>query len=106
MKKLFEKAISNIEELVQLRMKQLALLNQLDRSKEATPINFKLKYYKIWINLLKDCIKKNTEIKTKEDIISLKLTKSLESNLTELTLVGNELTLIVSKSGYVYKDED
>jgi hypothetical protein len=33
-------------------------------------------------------------------------TNSEESNLTELTLVGNELTLIVSKSGYVYKDED
>jgi hypothetical protein len=33
-------------------------------------------------------------------------TNSEESDLTELTLVGNELTLIVSKSGYVYKDED
>ena len=88
MKKLFEKAISNIEELLQLRTKQITLLNQLERSKDATPINFKIKYYKIWINLLKDCIKKNTEIKTKEDILNLKLTKSLENNLTELFETG------------------
>jgi DNA polymerase/3'-5' exonuclease PolX len=88
MKKLFEKAIVNIEELLQLRTKQIALLTQLERSKDATPINFKIKYYKIWINLLKDCIKKNTEIKTKEDILSLKLTKSLENNLTELFETG------------------
>jgi|688.fasta_scaffold430358_1 hypothetical protein len=33
-------------------------------------------------------------------------TNNEDSDVTELTLVGNELTLIVSKSGYVYKDED
>ena len=32
--------------------------------------------------------------------------ESDESEITELTLVGNELTLVVSKSGYTYKDED
>lgn len=93
MKKLFEKAITNIEELLQLRSKQIALLNQLERSKEASTINFKIKYYKIWINLLNDCIKKNIEIKTKEDIINLKstikITKSLESNLIELFESGD-----------------
>jgi DNA polymerase/3'-5' exonuclease PolX len=88
MKKLFENAISNIEELMQLRSKQLALLTQLERSKEASPISFKLKYYKIWINLLKDCIKKNVEIKIKDDINALKLTKSLEQNLVELFETG------------------
>lgn len=93
MKKLFEKAITNIEELLQLRSKQIALLNQLERSKEASAINFKIKYYKIWINLLNDCIKKNIEIKTKEDIINLKstikITKSLEANLIELFESGD-----------------
>jgi hypothetical protein len=93
MKKLFEKAITNIEELLQLRSKQIALLNQLERSKEASAINFKIKYYKIWINLLNDCIKKNIEIKTKEDIINLKstikITKSLEANLIELFETGD-----------------
>jgi DNA polymerase beta len=88
MKKLFENAISNIEELMQLRGKQLSLLTQLERSKEASPISFKLKYYKIWINLLKDCIKKKVEIKTKDDIHLLKLTKSLEQNLVELFETG------------------
>jgi len=92
MKKLFEKAISDIKELLQLRSKQITLLNQLDRSKEASAINFKIKYYNIWINLLNDCIKKNIEIKTKEDIINLKstikLTKSLEANLIELFETG------------------
>jgi len=64
----------------------------LERSKEASTINFKIKYYKIWINLLNDCIKKDIEIKTKEDIINLKsrikITKSLEANLIELFETG------------------
>jgi hypothetical protein len=92
MKKLFEKAKSDIQELLQLRSKQIVLLNQLERSKEASTINFKIKYYKIWINLLNDCIKKDIEIKTKEDIINLKstikITKSLEANLIELFETG------------------
>ena len=88
MKKLFETAITNIEELLHLRSKQLELLTLLGRNKEASPINFKLKYYKIWINLLKDCIKKHIEIKTKDDIQGLKLTKSLENNLIELLETG------------------
>lgn len=102
MKKLFENAITNIEELLQLRMKQLSLLGQVDalyqgdvegytqsfRKKEISAINFKLRYYKIWINLLKDCIKKNIEIKNKDNILELKLTKSLENNLIELYETG------------------
>jgi DNA polymerase/3'-5' exonuclease PolX/predicted flap endonuclease-1-like 5' DNA nuclease len=88
MKKLFENAITNIEELIKLRSKQLLLLTQLERSKEASSISFKLKYYKIWINLLKDCIKKNIEIKDKNDINTLKLTKSLGQNLVELFETG------------------
>lgn len=93
MKKLFEKAINDIETLLQLRSKQIILLNQLERSKEASIINFKIKFYKIWINLLNDCIKKNIEIKTKEDIINLKstikITKSLEAHLLELFETGD-----------------
>lgn len=33
-------------------------------------------------------------------------TNNEDSEVNELTLVGNELTLIVSKSGYTYRDED
>ena len=58
MKKLFEQSINNIETLLQLRIKQIALLNKLENSKDAQVINFKIKYYKIWIILLNDCIKK------------------------------------------------
>jgi predicted flap endonuclease-1-like 5' DNA nuclease len=84
MKQLFESAISNIEELLLVRTRQIELLTLADRSKEATAIQFKIKHYKIWINLLRACINKGIEIKGKEDILALKLTKSLEHNLTEL----------------------
>jgi DNA polymerase/3'-5' exonuclease PolX/predicted flap endonuclease-1-like 5' DNA nuclease len=88
MKQLFESAISNIEELLLVRTRHIELLTLVDKSKDATAIQFKIKYYKIWINLLRTCINKCVEIKTKEDIQALKLTKSLEHNLTELFETG------------------
>jgi DNA polymerase/3'-5' exonuclease PolX len=84
MRQLFENAIKNIEELLLIRGKQIELLTELDKSKEAMTCQFKIKSYKIWINLLRGCINKGIEIKSKEDIQTLKLTKSLEHNLIEL----------------------
>lgn len=88
MKKLFENAISKIEELSKLRERQILLLNNLQRTKEITALNFKIKYYTKWVELLKVCIEKEIMIETKEDIIDLKLTKSLENNLIELFETG------------------
>ena len=84
MRQLFENAIKNIEELLIIRGKQIEILTELEKSKEATTYQFKIKSYRIWINLLRGCINKGIEIKKKEDIQSLKLTKSLEHNLNEL----------------------
>lgn len=84
MRQLFDDAIRNIEELLAIRGKQIEILTELEKSKEATTLQFKIKSYRIWINLLRGCINKGVEIKIKEDIQALKLTKSLEHNLIEL----------------------
>ncbi len=88
MRQLFENAIKNIEELLIIRGKQIDILKELEKSKEITTLQFKIKSYRIWINLLHGCINKGIEIKKKEDIQSLKLTKSLEHNLLELFETG------------------
>ena len=84
MRQLFENAIKNIEELLVIRGKQIDILIDLEKTKESTTLQFKIKSYRIWINLLRGCINKGIEIKKKEDIQALKLTKSLEQNLIEL----------------------
>ena len=84
MRQLFENAIKNIEELLIIRGKQIDILIDLEKTKESTTLQFKIKSYRIWINLLRGCINKGIEIKKKEDIQALKLTKSLEQNLIEL----------------------
>jgi DNA polymerase/3'-5' exonuclease PolX len=84
MRQLFENAIKNIEELLIIRGKQIDILIDLEKTKESTTLQFKIKSYRIWINLLSGCINKGIEIKKKEDIQALKLTKSLEQNLIEL----------------------
>lgn len=89
MRQLFENAIKNIEELLIIRAKQIEILTELEKTKEATTFQFKIKSYKIWINLLRGCINKGVEIKNKEDIQALKLTKSLENNLIELFETSN-----------------
>jgi DNA polymerase/3'-5' exonuclease PolX len=89
MKKLFDDAIKNIEELLLIRGKQIEILTELDKSKELTTLQFKIKSYRIWINLLRGCINKGIEIKNREDIQALKLTKSLENNLLELFETSN-----------------
>lgn len=84
MRQLFDDAIRNIEELLTIRGKQIEILTELEKSKEAITFQFKIKSYRIWINLLCGCINKGVEIKKKEDIQALKLTKSLEYNLIDL----------------------
>lgn len=84
MKKLFETAINNIEELIILRTKQISLLNQLEKSKDASALNFKIIHYKNWIKLLRDCINKGVEITSDDDIKKLGLKSSLEGKVIEL----------------------
>ena len=90
MKQLFEKCLSLINELVQLRTLQISLLRSLKREKEISPLQFKIKNYGIWIGVLNKYIKNNVEIKNNDDIIKLKITsKKLEAYLIELLDTGN-----------------
>ena len=84
MKKIFENAIISIKELIKLREQQIILLNKLDKHQEATPLNFKIKNYNKWITSLNKCLANKIEIKSKNDIMDLKLTKSLEHKVIEL----------------------
>ena len=79
-----EKAISLITELIQIRTSQSSLLNELGKSKESTAIQFKVKSYAKWITILKDHIKKKTQITNFNDIKNLGLSEKLESKLCEL----------------------
>ena len=89
MKKLFEQAIQNIEDLIKLRYTEIGLLSQLDRNKEASAIQFKVKNYKLWIGILQGYLAKGMEIQSKPDITGLKISsKSLENKLIELYDTG------------------
>lgn len=89
MKKFFDQAIKNITELMELRYNEIGLLSQLNRNKEASALQFKIKNYKIWLDLLNKCLTKNIEITTKQDILDIKLSsKSLETKLSELLELG------------------
>lgn len=89
MKKLFEQAIKNIEELIKLRYTEISLLSQLERNQESSAIQFKVKNYKLWIGILQGYLKKNAEIQSKTDITNLKISsKSLENKLIELYETG------------------
>ena len=89
MKKLFDDVITNITNLIMLRQQQIALLQALSRNTDAIPLSFKIKNYNIWIKELHKCIKKNIDIKTKDDITKLKLVKGLETKIIELFETGN-----------------
>lgn len=88
MKQLFETAIKTIEELILIRSREIEILTQQEKAKESTALQFKIKYYRIWINLLRGCINKGIDIKSKEDITALKLTKKLEEKLIEIFETG------------------
>ena len=83
-----EKAISLITELIQIRTSQSSLLNELGKSKESTAMQFKVKSYAKWITILKDHIKKKTQITNIDDIKNLGLSEKLESKLCELKETG------------------
>ena len=89
MKKFFEEAIKNIEELINLRYKQIDLLNKLEKSQDSNVLFFKIKNYKLWIITLKKQMDNPVTISNKEDIINLKLSsKKLETHLIELLELG------------------
>ena len=89
MKKFFEEAIKNIDELMNLRFKQIDLLNKLDKSQDANVLYFKIKNYKVWLETLQKQIEKDIKITTKEDITNLNLaSKKLETHLIELLETG------------------
>lgn len=79
-----EKAISLITELIQIRTSQSSLLNDLNKNKESTGMQFKVKSYAKWITILKDHIKKQTNITNIYDIKVLGLSEKLELKLCEI----------------------
>lgn len=79
-----EKSINLITELIQIRTSQSSLLNELEKTKESTAMQFKIKSYVKWITILKDHIKKNTTIANIDDIKKLELSEKLESKLCEI----------------------
>jgi DNA polymerase/3'-5' exonuclease PolX len=83
-----EKAISLITELIQIRTSQSSLLNELGKPKESTAMQFKIKSYAKWITILKDYIKKKTQITIIDDIKNLGLSEKLETKLCELLETG------------------
>ena len=84
-----EKAITLITELIQIRTLQSSLLNNLDKSKASSiAMQFKVKSYAKWITILKDHIKKQTNITNIDDIKNLELSEKLETKLCELLETG------------------
>ena len=98
MKSLFEQVISGLNELIQLRTKMSTLYSQLDKSKDATAMQFKIKNYYKWIDALNIEKNKNTSIKSKSDIKALKLTASLEARLIDLFENGDIPDLDTAKT--------
>lgn len=89
MKQLFEKANQLIQDLIDIRYKQSDLLIKLNKNKDSTAIQFKIKNYIKWKTILHSCIKNNTQIKNLSDIKNLKLTEKLDLKLCELFDTGD-----------------
>ena len=89
MKQLFEKAIELIQELIDIRYKQSDLLIKLNKNKDSTSIQFKIKNYIKWKTILATLLKNNTQITTISDIKNLKLTEKLDLKLCELFSSGD-----------------
>ena len=93
----FENAIKIIEELIVIRTKEISILSDMgyndnvinaENKKKIIALQFKLKYYRIWIKALHGCLTKNIIIKHTSDITNLKFTKKLEEKLVELFETG------------------
>jgi DNA polymerase/3'-5' exonuclease PolX/predicted flap endonuclease-1-like 5' DNA nuclease len=89
MKQLFDKIIQLIQELIDIRYQQSNLFIKLDKKKESTAIQFKIKNYIKWKDIIHLHIKNNTEIKNISDIKNLKLTEKLDAKLCELFDTGD-----------------
>ena len=72
MKQFFVKAKVLIQELINARYSQSQLFIKLDKKKDSTATNFKIKNYTKWILLLNILIKDEIQIKNINDIKSLK----------------------------------
>ena len=88
MKQFFVKAKVLIQELINARYSQSQLFIKLDKKKDSTATNFKIKNYTKWILLLNILIKDEIQIKNINDIKSLKLTEKLDLKLCELFDTG------------------
>lgn len=84
MQSLFNQAIINLNELINIRIRMSTIYSQLEKSKDSVAMQFKIKNYYKWIETLNNLINQNIIIKTKEDIKNLKQSKSLEDKLIEL----------------------
>jgi len=92
MSNIFKQAETCFTKLINLREKQIKLLDLLSKFKDVKTqqykLQFKIKYYYIWIQLIKNFAIENKIIKNEDDIIELKLTKKLETYLIEILKTG------------------
>ena len=85
---IFENFILIINEFINIRTKQIQIYKESNNIKEITPLQFKIKNYRKWIETINQYIAKNTNIKNKSDITNLNLTDKLTSYLFELFETG------------------
>ena len=85
---IFENFILIINEFINIRTKQIQIYKEYNNIKEITPLQFKIKNYRKWIETINQYIAKNTNIKNKSDITNLNLTDKLTSYLFELFETG------------------
>jgi DNA polymerase beta len=98
MKNFFEQAISGVNDLIKIRTQMSTIYINLEKSKEATAMQFKIKNYHKWIDTLNNLMTKNINVQTQLDIKNLKLTNSLETKLIELLENGEITDIELSKS--------
>ena len=89
MKQLFEKANQLIQDLIDIRYKQSDLFIKLNKNKDSTATQFKIKNYIKWKTILTTHINNDTRIINKVDIKNLKLTEKLDLKLCELFDTGD-----------------
>jgi DNA polymerase/3'-5' exonuclease PolX len=85
---IFKNFILIINEFINIRIKQIEIYKESNNIKEITPLQFKIKNYRKWIESINQYIETNTNIKNKSDIEKLNLTDKLISYLIELFETG------------------
>ena len=111
MKEFFVKAKQLIQELILLRHNQSDWFIKLERKKDSTATQFKIKNYMKWVVLLDTQIKNSIQINTISDIKTLKFTEKLETKLCELFDNGDikdieETKLDINKLEKEYKNKN